>query len=161
MATPVPAILPYTLLKINDTSVHTQTRDDLCIRLARLAVAHVPSDLSSACLLFAPPLPLRCCRSPTLVFLLWRDRRSTAIESSTFWGPVVCPLGKEDKSPLDAVCRAFSEKTKVRKHRNNSSHRESHSAPWSTSDAHSMLLCVSETGSIRSRSDDVRERARP
>lgn len=68
MATPVPGILPYTLIKVNDT--------------------------------------------PTLAFLLWRDRRSTATESSTFWGPVVCPLGKEDKSPLDAVCRVFSEKTK-------------------------------------------------
>lgn len=46
------------------------------------------------------------------MFLLWRDRKSSAIESSTFWGHMSCPQSKTDVSPLEAVCRSFSEKTK-------------------------------------------------
>jgi len=46
------------------------------------------------------------------VFLVWRDRKSSALESCTFWGPVVCPQGKDDASARDSVCRLFSEKTK-------------------------------------------------
>ena len=50
--------------------------------------------------------------SPLLVFLLWRDRRSSSSESSAFWSSIVCPPHKEDNSPLDSVTRGFSEKTK-------------------------------------------------
>ena len=64
--------------------------------------------------LFCPASPslLPALRSSTLVFLLWRDRKSSAIESSTFWGNMSCPQSKTDVSPLEAVCRVFSEKTK-------------------------------------------------
>jgi hypothetical protein len=54
----------------------------------------------------------RAAGAPLLVFLVWRDRRSSAVESSTYWGSVVCPSAKDDNSPLDAVTRGFSEKTK-------------------------------------------------
>lgn len=72
---------------------------------ASLSAASVLRASAACC--FSAPL-----RSSTLVFLLWRDRKSSAIESSTFWGNMACPQSKTDVSPLEAVCRSFSEKTK-------------------------------------------------
>ena len=57
-------------------------------------------------------VPCCVCSSPLLVFLIWRDRRSSSVESSTFWCSIVCPPTKDDASALDSVTRAFSEKTK-------------------------------------------------
>jgi hypothetical protein len=49
--------------------------------------------------------------SPSIAFLLWRDRRSSSTESSQFWSHIVTPQTKLDASPLDAVCRGFAQKT--------------------------------------------------
>jgi hypothetical protein len=46
-----------------------------------------------------------------IAFLLWKDRRSTATQSATYWGDVPCEKGKNDNSPLHTVARVFSTKT--------------------------------------------------
>jgi hypothetical protein len=101
MSRVVPSILPYTLLKKEDgyAALHCDTPTLLEPRMNSHSF-------------FIASCRRRASSSPLLVFLLWRDRRSSSVESSTFWCSVVCPMTKEDNSPLDAVTRGFSEKTK-------------------------------------------------
>lgn len=53
-----------------------------------------------------------CCFSAHLYFLLWRDAKSSQIESHTYYSHIICPVHKTDNSALDTVTRGFSEKTK-------------------------------------------------
>jgi dual specificity phosphatase 12 len=49
---------------------------------------------------------------PTIVFLLWRDSRGTANESSSYWSSIVCPKVSDDKDDEDAIVRVLSKKTR-------------------------------------------------
>jgi hypothetical protein len=57
-------------------------------------------------------IPATSASSASLAFLLWRDRKSTNIESNSYYGHIVTPKLKNDSSPLDTVARGFATKTK-------------------------------------------------
>src|SRR4051794_18647046 len=57
-------------------------------------------------------IPKTDTKCASIAFLLWRDKRTSPIESSVYWSHIVTPKAKEDSSALDTVCRGFAMKTK-------------------------------------------------
>lgn len=48
----------------------------------------------------------------TVLFLLWKDKKSTAVQSASYWSEINCEKQEDDPTVLDTVCRDFSEKTR-------------------------------------------------
>jgi hypothetical protein len=63
---------------------------------------------------------VRCCvllcyliiNRATVLFLLWKDKKSTSVQSASYWSEINCEKEKDDPTVLDTVCRDFSEKTR-------------------------------------------------
>lgn len=56
-------------------------------------------------------IPKTADKPATVAFLLWKDKKATALQSATYWAEINCENAKEDQSVSETVSRSFSEKT--------------------------------------------------